>query len=189
MSRDPRLNAPPMTPNKEQALRRLVLLDIEQAELASRKAQLDIIQAREEEELEQHQTKLQELVKTHTQGSHPTRPACLYDKRLYDAEFVKMLRGKVPGYLQPSSVTRKTAKATNPNPNTTSTSATSTSDEPLPVSTTTQGLNAFPQVRTASLWPRGKHPVKDLNVLFKMLDNTDRSGSNSPDPRPPKEGS
>jgi hypothetical protein len=179
-----------MTPQKEDSLRRLALLEIQQAELVFRKAQLDIIQEKEEEELKHLQTELQDLVKLHAQGSHPIRPPCLTDKRLYDAEFVgTMLRGKVPGYMQPSRVTRTTTKATNPTPNMTSTSVTSTSDEPLPASETTQGLNAFPTVRTASLWPRAKHPIQGLNILFEMLESTERTGSNSPDPRKPKEGS
>jgi hypothetical protein len=193
-SRDPRLNPPPVTPEREESLQRLVtkkaLLDIQQAELVMQKAKLDLIQEKHEEELKHLKTELQDLARFHDQGPYPKRPPCLKDPRLYNEDFVStMLRGKVPGYMQPTRVTRTTTKATNPTPDMTSTSVTSNIDEPLPASAITQGLNASPTVRVASMWPRAQHPIQGLNTLFEMRESTDRTGSNSPDPRKPKEGS
>ena len=47
-----------MTPQKAASLQRLALLEIQQAELVMQKAQLDIIQEKEEEELKYLRTEL-----------------------------------------------------------------------------------------------------------------------------------
>jgi hypothetical protein len=182
-SRDPRINSPPVTPEKAEFLQNLLnkkaQLDIQKAGLDLQKAQLDLQQGKHEQEIKQLQIELQELERLQDHGPHPKRPSCLRDPRLYDDDFIRtMLRGKVPGYIHP------------PNPITEmpSTSVTTDINNPLPASPITPGLNAFPAVHVASMWPHAQHPVQGLNILFPMRQSPAATGSTSPVPRQPKEG-
>jgi hypothetical protein len=188
-SRDPRINTPPATPERAEFLQNLLNkkagLDHQKAGLDLQKAVLDLQQGKIEQEIHQLQIELQELEQQaekslQDHGPHPKRPSCLRDPRLYNDDFIRrMLRGKVPGYIQPQ----------NPITGIPSTSVTTDIDNPLPASPTTPVLNNFPAINKEAMWPHAKHPVQGLNILFPMRESPAATGSTISSPRQPKEGS